>query len=106
MNQQSDILTKLDRIEELLLSQSLLQKEVLNFKEACLYLELSESHLYKLTSTRQIPHYCPNGKKLYFNRIELDQWLQRKRLSSTDDIDIAAANLPIFKKRKKLSTIW
>ncbi len=105
MNHQSDILTKLDRIEELLLSQSLLQKEVLNFKEACLYLELSESHLYKLTSTRQIPHYCPNGKKLYFNRVELDQWLQRKRLSSTEDIDIAAANLPIFKKRKKLSTI-
>ncbi len=105
MNHQSDILTKLDRIEELLLSQSLLQKEVLNFKEACLYLELSESHLYKLTSTRQIPHYCPNGKKLYFNRAELDQWLQRKRLSSTEDIDITAANLAIFKKRKKLSTI-
>lgn len=105
MNHQSDILTKLDRIEELLLSQSLLQKEVLNFKEACLYLELSESHLYKLTSTRQIPHYCPNGKKLYFNRVELDQWLQRKRLSSTEDIDITAANLAIFKKRKNLSTI-
>lgn len=102
---QSDILAKLDRIEELLLSQSLLQKEVLNFKEACLYLELSESHLYKLTSTRQIPHYCPNGKKLYFNRAELDQWLQRKRLSSAEDIDLTAANLPIFKKRKKLSTI-
>ncbi len=105
MNHQSDILTKLDLIEELLLSQSLLQKEVLNFKEACLYLELSESHLYKLTSTRQIPHYCPNGKKLYFNRTELDQWLQRKRLSSTEDIDISDANLAIFKKRKKLSTI-
>ena len=105
MNHQSDILTKLDRIEELLLSQSLLQKEVLNFKEACLYLELSESHLYKLTSTRQIPHYCPNGKKLYFNRVELDQWLQRKRLSPTEDIDIPAANLAIFKKRKNLSTI-
>lgn len=101
MNHQSDILTKLDRIEELLLSQSLLQKEVLNFKEACLYLELSESHLYKLTSTRQIPHYCPNGKKLYFNRTELDQWLQRKRLSSAEDVEQAVNNLPIFKKRNK-----
>ncbi|MBI1226849.1 MAG: helix-turn-helix domain-containing protein [Bacteroidetes bacterium] len=99
MNHQSDILDKLSRIEELLLSQSLLQKEVLNFKEACLYLELSESHLYKLTSTRHIPHYCPNGKKLYFNRAELDQWLQRKRLPSTEDIEAIAANLPIFKKR-------
>ena len=105
MNHQSDILAKLDRIEELLIGQSLLQKEVLNFKEACLYLELSESHLYKLMSASQIPHYCPNGKKLYFNRTELDQWLQRKRLSSTEDIDITASNLPIFKKRKKLSTI-
>lgn len=104
MNQQADILEKLARIEELLIGQSLLQKEVLNFKEACQYLELSESHLYKLTSTRQIPHFCPNGKKLYFNRAELDQWLQRKRLPTQSDLEKEASNYVMLRKRKQNKT--
>lgn len=100
MNSQTDILEKLTRIEELLASQSLLQKEVLTFKETCLYLEVSESHLYKLTSNRQIPHFCPNGKKLYFNRQELDQWLQRKRLATNEEMDVQALKYLNWQKKK------
>lgn len=100
MNSQTDILEKLTRIEELLTSQSLLQKEVLTFKETCLYLEVSESHLYKLTSNRQIPHFCPNGKKLYFNRQELDQWLQRKRLATNEEMDVQALKYLNWQKKK------
>jgi excisionase family DNA binding protein len=101
MTQQADILEKLTHIEELLIGQTLLQKEVLSFKEACLYLEMSESHLYKLTSTRQIPHFCPNGKKLYFNRAELDQWLQRNRLSTKVDIEKEASTYVMLRNRKR-----
>lgn len=36
---------------------------------------VSESLLYKLTSSREVPHYKPRGKMLYFNKEELDQWL-------------------------------
>jgi excisionase family DNA binding protein len=71
------ILEKLSQIEQKLTEQNLLQKTVLNFNEPCTYLEISPSHLYKLTSPRQIPHFCPQGKKLYFNRQKLDEWLQR-----------------------------
>ena len=78
----------------------MLQKAVLNFNEAAIYLEVSQSHLYKLTSTRQIPHFCPQGKKLYFNRHELDAWLQRNRQSSTDEIEKEATNYIIKKGRK------
>ena len=84
------ILQKLNQIEQKLDEQNLLQKSVLNFSEACKFLEISASHLYKLTSTRQIPHFCPQGKKLYFNRTELDAWLQRNRHDSTDEIEKAA----------------
>ncbi|MCB0517819.1 MAG: helix-turn-helix domain-containing protein [Lewinellaceae bacterium] len=101
MTQQADILEKLTHIEELLIGQTLLQKEVLSFKETCLYLEMSESHLYKLTSTRQIPHFCPNGKKLYFNRVELDQWLQRNRLSTKVDIEKEASTYVMLRNRKR-----
>jgi excisionase family DNA binding protein len=94
-----EILERLDKIERLIVSQSIVQKDVLNFNEACSYLELSQSHLYKLTSTRQIPHFCPQGKKLYFNRHELDCWLQRNRQSTSEEIEKQATNYIIKKGR-------
>jgi excisionase family DNA binding protein len=94
-----EILERLDKIERLIVSQSIVQKDVLNFNEACSYLELSQSHLYKLTSTRQIPHFCPQGKKLYFNRHELDGWLQRNRQSTSEEIEKQATNYIIKKGR-------
>jgi hypothetical protein len=53
-----------------------------------------------LTSTRQIPHFCPQGKKLYFNRQELEDWLQRNRQSTTEDIEKEAADYVINNKRR------
>jgi len=96
-----EILQRLNRIEELLTEQSLLQKEVLNFNEACQYLDISQSHLYKLTSTKQVPHFCPQGKRLYFKRTELDDWLQRNRKSATHEIDQAATDYIIRNKRRR-----
>ena len=94
------IIEKLDNIEKMLSEQNLLKKDVLNFSEACQYLDISESHLYKLTSRKQIPHFCPQGKRLYFKRTELDEWLQRNRKSAADEIDQAAADYIIRNKRR------
>ncbi|WP_229714443.1 MULTISPECIES: helix-turn-helix domain-containing protein [Flavobacteriaceae] len=82
--------------------QQVMQKQVLNFNETCKYLELSQSHLYKLTSTAAIPHYKPNGKKLYFQREELDQWLLRNRMDSQDEIEQQAANYLMNRPKVKL----
>ena len=98
----TNIIEKLDRIEKLLLEQQTMQKQVLNFNETCKYLELSQSHLYKLTSTGTIPHYKPNGKKIYFQRQELDQWLLRNRMNSRDEIEQQAADYLIKKGAVKL----
>lgn len=100
MQEQNLILDKLTEIANKLDEQNILQKTVLNLSEAAKYLDISESHLYKLTSSRQIPHFCPQGKKLYFRREELDQWLQRNRQSSSDEIDREATNYLIRNKRK------
>ena len=79
------IFEKLENIERMLVEQNLLKKEVLNFSEAAVYLEVSHSHLYKLTSSGALPAYKPNGKKLYFNRKELDTWLlSNKQVTSTE----------------------
>lgn len=92
MNTDNLILEKLTEIANKLDEQNLLQKTTLNFDEACKYLDVSASHLYKLTSTKQIPHFCPQGKKLYFKRDELDAWLQRNR-QKADGPEIDAADL-------------
>jgi|TARA_R110001592_G_scaffold103051_3_gene290403 excisionase family DNA binding protein len=96
------IIERLNSIEKLLVEQQTMQKQVLNFNETCKYLELSQSHLYKLTSTGAIPHYKPNGKKIYFNRTELDNWLLRNRIDSQYEIDQQAANFLIKKGNIKL----
>ncbi len=95
----NDVFEKLKNIESMLQQQNLLQKEVLNLTEAHAYLNISTSHLYKLTSQKLIPHFCPQGKKLYFRREELDQWLLRNRQDSTDEIETRAANYLLTHKR-------
>lgn len=96
---ENTILQKLDHIEKMIENQTLLGKDVLNLPEAAQYLDISQSHLYKLTSSKRIPHFCPQGKRLYFKRAELDQWLLSNRQVTTDDIEKAAANYLLTYKR-------
>jgi excisionase family DNA binding protein len=93
------IFKELEDIKLMLVEQNLLRKDVLNLNEACSYLDLSASHVYKMTSQKQIPHFCPQGKKLYFKRTELDEWLLRNRQDSTDEIETRAANYLLTNKR-------
>ncbi len=95
------ILDKLTEIANKLDEQNLLKKSVLNFNDTCKYLDVSESHLYKLTSTKQIPHFCPQGKKLYFKREELDAWLQRNRQTSNEEIEKSVDELITRNKATK-----
>jgi len=77
---------KMEKIEQLLLAQNSLQKDILTFNEAAAYLDVSHSHLYKLTSTAAIPVYKPNGKKLYFKKNELDEWIVNAKQESVNEI--------------------
>jgi len=86
------VLEKLENLETIIKQQNILKKDVLNMEEACQYLRLSKSHMYKLTSQRAIPHFCPEGKRLYFKREELDQWLLRNRIDSKEEIQTMAAD--------------
>ncbi|MFL0070083.1 helix-turn-helix domain-containing protein [Tenacibaculum maritimum] len=86
------ILKKLVELETLINKQEVLLKQVLNLNEAAKYLDISKSHLYKLTSRKEIPFYCPQGKRLYFKKDELDQWLTRNRSASLAELETRAAN--------------
>lgn len=78
-----EVLQRLEQLESIYLNQ----KTVLNLEEAAKFLSLSKSYLYKLTYRGIISHYKPNGKNIYFNRQELENWLQTNKNLSNDEID-------------------
>lgn len=80
---------QLDRIERFTLLSA---KNVLCFDDVALLTGLSKSHLYKLTCSHQIPHYKPNGKQLYFDRIEIENWMKQNRIATVQEIDQKATN--------------
>ena len=73
--------------------------EVLNFKDGCKHIDLSESHVYKLTSTQQIPH-AKRGKRIFFDKAELDNWLLSNKVKDQDQIDKEAAEYLSKKGRR------
>ena len=56
------------------------QKEILTFKEACIYTGISHSTMYKMTAAKKIPHYKTTA--LYFERKELDSWIRQHRVKA------------------------
>lgn len=76
----ADLITaKLNAIERYTLLGA---KNVLNLDDVAVLTGLSKSHLYKLTCSKQIPHYKPNTKAMYFDRAEIEAWMKRNRVNT------------------------
>lgn len=71
--------------------QSLKEESPLNVEEAAEFLGISTSHLYKLTSKGQIPHYKPFGKRLYFYQSDLNEIIKSGRVMTDEEIRQEAA---------------
>lgn len=110
LNAIESVLKKIDPVESLLERIALLEKniyttkQVFTFQEACMYIGVSESLLYKLTSGKEIPHYKPRGKMIYFAKEELDEWLLQNCEPTVDDaermVTESSATQPFFNKRR------
>nr|WP_298998298.1 helix-turn-helix domain-containing protein [uncultured Allomuricauda sp.] len=86
---------RLERIERLLSSN----KEVLTFEEACEYMGVSRSFLYKLTSRRQISHSKPNGKMIFFEKKKLNLWLLQNNRKSKAELEAEALKYALRNKK-------
>jgi predicted DNA-binding transcriptional regulator AlpA len=73
---------RLDKIEAGLIAQ----KSVLNFDDFCKYTGISKSWGYKLTSQRLVPHYSPNNKTLYFEKVQIDNWLLQNPIKTSTEL--------------------
>jgi excisionase family DNA binding protein len=95
MSKEPTLDERMKNIEILLLSQ----KTVFTFDEVAHYTGLSKSYLYKLTCTGKIPHSKPNGKQLFFEKSEIDNWLLRNRIKTAEEIETAAATHVTLNKK-------
>jgi excisionase family DNA binding protein len=87
---------QLNRIE----AASLSQKNVLTFDETARYMGISKSDLYKRTSNREIPHFKPHGKMVYFDRVELENYLKQNPIQTADEIEAKAQTYVTLNDRR------
>ncbi|MFT4645939.1 MAG: excisionase family DNA binding protein [Planctomycetota bacterium] len=83
---------ELQQIKQFIKEQSILRKEILTLEEITWYLGLSKSSVYKLTSKREIPFYSPGGKKLYFKKSEIDNWVYESKITPIDEVENEVEN--------------
>jgi len=66
-------------------------KKVLTLDEACEYLGFKKSYVYKLTSAGILPYYKPNGKTIFFDRVQLEGWMLSNPSTSLSDKKILSS---------------
>ena len=66
-------------------------RSILVVDEVLVLTGLSKSSVYKLTSSRKIPHY-KKGKRLIFDRREILEWLKSNKVSTIDEIKRKASS--------------
>lgn len=81
---------RLKSIEETLYTT----KDILNMKEVCQYLDISQSLLYKLTCSGEIPHFKPRGKMIFFEKKELIEWIKKSNLLSSEITKGSSKTIP------------
>jgi len=79
---------KVESIEQIVLNLKPVESEsddLLNVSEAAIFLKISEASLYSRVSRKEIPFSKP-GKRLYFNRSELQEWVNSSKYKTAKEI--------------------
>ncbi|HEX8022235.1 helix-turn-helix domain-containing protein [Mucilaginibacter sp.] len=97
---------KVELIEHMVLSLQPKEEdanELLDIKEAAEFLKVSVASLYNKVSRKEIPVSKP-GKRLYFNKTELKEWVQLGKKKTAAEIRFVAENrFPGRQRRDKLN---
>ena len=90
----AEIRDRLARIESSLyllspIKPSDVKNPVMTISEASDFLNLAKSTIYGMVCRNEIP-VSKKGKKLYFDREELTNWVKKGRRKTTDEIQLEA----------------
>jgi hypothetical protein len=101
----SRILDKLDNIEQILLQQQRQtpeQDEIMPVTKAAIFLDLAVPTVYSKVCRKEIP-VNKRGKRLYFYRSELTEWIKSGRKKTADEIrEDAVQHLTTRSKKAKV----
>lgn len=78
---------RLARIERMIIMSS---KNALNTKEVAIMLDISESRVRHLIMEKSIPYY-KQGKKTYFKKSEIEDWMLQTRYETKAEIESKAS---------------
>lgn len=78
---------RLARIERMIIMSS---KNALNTKEVAIMLDISESRVRHLIMEKSIPYY-KQGKKTYFKKSEIEDWMLHTRYETNAEIESKAS---------------
>lgn len=87
-----NFLSRFDSLEVLINHMKVLERQAYMLKdyftveEAALYLGMSKSQIYKMTSQKEITVYKPHGKNVYMKREEINEWIGRSKILSSYDL--------------------
>lgn len=92
---------KMDRLEQRLGEQDAQQDAeiMFNVTQAAAFLHLSVATLYVKTSRREIP-FNKQGKRLYFYKAELDEWVRKGRKQTVSEIQEEAGQQVLSTRRR------
>jgi len=78
-------------IEGLLKNLLSIQTNVLSVKSLMIITGWSKGYIYKLTSKGVLPFYKPNNKTIFFKKDEIENWLCRNKVKSSEEIEAEAS---------------
>lgn len=97
----AELLSHLEKLE----GMAYAAKDFLNIDEVATYLKISKSSVYKMTSSKELTVYKPNGKNIFILRSDLNDWIKRNPYLSNEEIEkqsnIVSYNLEMSNKQKR-----
>mgnify|MGYP000383964086 CR=1 FL=1 len=92
----AELLSHLEKLE----GMAYTVKDFLSIDEVAAYLRISKSSVYKLTSSRELTVYKPNGKNIFILRSDLNNWIKRNPTLSNEEIE-KQANIIAYHMEKE-----
>jgi excisionase family DNA binding protein len=78
-------------------------RDILDIKQASDFLRLKLNTLYEKTSQKIIPHF-KKGNKLYFNRAELQAWVEDGKVKTTAELQGEASSYTLHKEQLRTNS--
>lgn len=67
--------------------------DFVTLEQACAYLGVSSAQMYQYTHRKALPFYKPLGRRIYFKRSELDDFIGSGRIAPQSEIEEQARQI-------------